>query len=197
MADTTIRSGKVTLFGRYAKWLHTRWPAGVVEKLPESGEDGTTNVPGVYIVGDLTGIPLLKFSSHSGARAIRSIAADPAFKEAGTDPELLDVVIIGAGVSGVAAAMEAEKLGLRYQLFEASQIFSTVVNFPKGKPIYTYPTDMKPDGDLQFRAKVKEALVDEMEARRRAAGVEAITVRVEKIERNARAADRRRHRPER
>ncbi len=51
---------------RYTRWLHTRWPAGVVEKLPESGEFGVTNIPGVRIVGDLTGIPLLKFSSKTG-----------------------------------------------------------------------------------------------------------------------------------
>ena len=28
------------LIKRYTHWLHTRWPAGVVEKLPESGEFG-------------------------------------------------------------------------------------------------------------------------------------------------------------
>ena len=48
---------------RYTKWLHTQWPAGTVEKLPVSGPDGVTAQPGVRIVGDLTGIPLLKFSS--------------------------------------------------------------------------------------------------------------------------------------
>ncbi len=40
---------------RYAHWLNTMWPAGTVEKLPEVREDGTTAVPGVRIVGDLTG----------------------------------------------------------------------------------------------------------------------------------------------
>ena len=25
---------------RYMHWLHTRWPAGTVEKLPECGEHG-------------------------------------------------------------------------------------------------------------------------------------------------------------
>lgn len=169
------------IFSRYAKWLHTRWPAGVVEKLPEVREDGSTNVPGIYVVGDLTGIPLLKFSSHSGARAIKSILADPKFKRGEGDS--LDVAIIGAGVSGVAAAMEAKKDGLKFEIFEASQVFSTVVNFPKGKPIYTYPTEMTPDGDLQFTAQVKEALVDEMEAHRKRAGIEPTPLRIEKLER--------------
>jgi thioredoxin reductase/ferredoxin len=147
-------------------------------------EDGTTSVPGVRIVGDLTGIPLLKFSSDTGARAVQSILAEPDFAGGrSTDPELLDIAIIGGGVSGIAAAIEAKKAGLHYRVFEASQVFSTVANFPKGKPIYTYPTDMKPAGGLQFTADVKEALLDEMEAQRKQAGVEITPARIEKIER--------------
>ena len=61
------------ILSRYTKWLHTQWPAGTVEKLPVSGPDGATTLPGVWIVGDLTGIPLLKFSSHTGAEAVREI----------------------------------------------------------------------------------------------------------------------------
>src|SRR5438552_4568143 len=64
---------------RYTKWLHTQWPAGTVEKLPDSGEDGATALPGVRIVGDLTGIPPLKFSSDTGARAVRAILQEPDF----------------------------------------------------------------------------------------------------------------------
>src|SRR5450759_1180724 len=59
----------MSLVGRYAHWLHTRWPAGTVERLPEMQDDGSTAVAGVRIVGDLTGVPLLKFSADSGARA--------------------------------------------------------------------------------------------------------------------------------
>ena len=65
-----------SLFARYTHWLHTRWPAGTVETLPECDEHGRTALAGVRIVGDLTGIPLLKFSSDSGARAVREIAAE-------------------------------------------------------------------------------------------------------------------------
>src|SRR5476649_359132 len=133
---------------RYTHWLHTQWPAGTVEKLPVSGEDGATRIPGVRIVGDLTGIPLLKFSSATGAGAVRAILREPEFSrkdEGGTmkDGEgIFDLVIVGAGVAGVSAAIEAKKAGLRFVVFEATQIFSTVVNFPKQKPIYTYPTEM-------------------------------------------------------
>jgi hypothetical protein len=60
---------------RYIRWLHTKWPAGQVEKLPVSADDGSTNVPGLYIAGDLRGIPLLKFAADSGARVIQTVAA--------------------------------------------------------------------------------------------------------------------------
>ena len=168
----------------YTNWLHTRWPAGTVEKLPEANDDGTTSVPGIRIVGDLTGIPLLKFSSDSGARAVQSILAEPDFAGGRSrDSELLDLAIIGGGVSGVAAAIEAKKAGLSFKVFEATQVFSTVANFPKAKPIYTYPTDMKPAGGLQFTAKVKETLLVEMEEQRQKAGVEITPGRIERLER--------------
>ena len=158
----------MSLIGRYTHWLHTRWPAGTVEKLPEIREDGTTAVPGVRIVGDLTGVPLLKFSSDSGARAMRAILAESEFarQRPPADSDVLDVAIVGGGVSGIAAALEAKKAGLSFAVFEATEVFSTVANFPKGKPIYTYPTGMTPAGDLQFRSEVhpKEQLLEDMEA---------------------------------
>src|SRR5205814_8284291 len=113
---------------RYTKWLHAQWPAGTVEKLPVSGVDGVTAQPGVRIAGDLTGIPLLKFSSHTGAEAVRAILREPNFSKSDSgkrlqrtrsdgqafqpESDLLDLAIIGAGVAGISAAIEAKKAGL-------------------------------------------------------------------------------------
>ena len=172
----------VSLIQRYTHWLHTKWPAGLVEKLPEAGEDGRTAVPGVRIVGDLTGIPLLKFSADSGAKAVRSILAESDFPSQRGQEGVLDLAIIGGGVSGYAAAIEAQKSGLDFNLYEALQDFSTVANFPKGKPIYTYPTEMTPAGELQFKADVKEGLMEELEVQRKEQGVSSHPLRVDKIE---------------
>ncbi len=169
---------------RYMNWLHTRWPAGTVEKLPEVRAGGLTSVEGVRIVGDLTGIPLLKFSADSGARAVQDILEEEDFKRRkGVDQAVLDLVIVGAGVSGMAAAIEAKKKNLRFKVIEAAQPFSTIVNFPKGKPIYTYPREMVPAGDLQFRAEVKEGLLDELKEQQVQAGVEIDIVRIDHLER--------------
>ena len=171
-----------SLISKYTHWLHTQWPAGTVEPLPDSRENGATVVPGVRVVGDLTGIPLLKFSADGGAKALRAIIAEPDFKKA-SDPEVFDVAIVGGGVSGISAAIEARCAGLNFVVFEATQNFSTLTNFPKAKPIYTYPTGMTPDGGLQFTATVKEELLAEMEEQRRAANIEPVAARIERIER--------------
>jgi NosR/NirI family transcriptional regulator, nitrous oxide reductase regulator len=174
-----------SIFARYTHWLHTCWPAGTVEKLPECDEYGLTRLPGVRIVGDLTGVPLLKFSSDTGARAVREIASELAeTRSESRGAELLDLAIVGAGVAGVSAAIEARTAGLNFAIFEAAQVFSTVVNFPRAKPIYTYPREMKLDGGLQFTADVKEALIEEMEAQRKQAGVEITEARIERLERD-------------
>ncbi len=177
-----------SLIHRYARWLHERWPAGTVEKLPEVDARYRSNVPGLYIVGDLTGIPLLKFSSHSGALAVADIVDDEDFqrqREGGGGEGVLDVVIVGAGVSGMAAALAAREAGLRYEILEATEPFSTVVNFPKGKPIYTYPREMTPAGDLQFAAEVKEPLVAELREQTLDRGIEPRMARVERVEGSA------------
>jgi thioredoxin reductase/ferredoxin len=170
---------------RYMEWLHTGWPAGIVEPIPESRSGGATAVEGVRIAGDLTGIPLLKFSSDTGARAAAAVAEELAAELRPADPDLLDLAIIGGGVSGIAAALEARRRGLRFAVFEASEPFSTVANFPAGKPIYTYPSAMTPSGELQFRAEVhpKEELLASLEAQRRAAGIEPVIARVDRVER--------------
>ncbi len=173
---------RIPILGRYIHWLHTRWPAGLVEKLPDAREDFSTAVPGLYVVGDLTGIPLLKLSADSGARAVQNLIAKHAPKGGG---DLLSLAIIGGGVSGYAAAIEAKKQGLDVTLFEASEPFSTIVNFPKRKPIYTYPSDMTPAGDLQFHAKsdVKEGLLEDLYEQAEAAGIEPTIARVEQVRR--------------
>ena len=148
---------------RYADWLHMQWPDGDVSRLPRVDENYQTNVDGVYVVGDLAGVPLLKFSLDSGTKAVRHIANDASFSP-GAQEDAYDVVILGAGASGMAAAREAENQGLSYVVLEATKRFATIKDFQMGKPIYTYPKSMTPAGDIQVSAPVKEALVDELES---------------------------------
>ena len=162
---------------KYMHWLHTQWPAGTVEKLPEVDGDGIGSVPGIAVVGDLTGVPLLKFALDSGARAVDSLVRDLGSSGAGDG---VDLVIIGAGVSGMAAAKQALKHNLRFVLVEAAEPFFTISNFPKKKPIFTYPAEMDPHGDLKVQSDIKEDLVEEL--RRQTAEIDVRMGRAESVE---------------
>ena len=168
---------------RYTGWLHGRWPAGTVEKFPVVSADGSTGVPGLYVVGDLAGIPLLKFAADTGARTVRTIVGDPSFSRRDRLPEdaVRELVIVGAGVSGMSAAAEARKLGVDAVVIEASEPFATIVNFPKEKPIYTYPTAMIPAGSLQLTAKLKEPLLAQLQQQAASAGIVPVAARVARV----------------
>ncbi len=148
-----------SILTRYTDWLHGRWPHGGVEKLPIVGEDFSTNVAGIYVVGDLTGIPLLKFALDSGAKAARTVAEKTKVPDAA-----YDLAIVGGGVAGIAAAVEARRQKLRFVVIETAELFSTIANFPKQKPIFTYPTTMQPEGELEVSATIKEDLLAELQA---------------------------------
>jgi thioredoxin reductase/polyferredoxin len=138
-----------------------------VEPLPIVRPDGGTNVAGLWIAGDLAGIPLLKFAIDSGARAVRAIArALPPDR----DRAIPDVAILGAGPAGLNAALEARALGLSALVLDAAEPMATIATFPVAKPIYAYPRAWKPAGRLEVSARVKEPLLDELRAQ--AAGVD-------------------------
>ena len=173
-----------SLFANYAHWLHYQWPAGQVEKYPQISEKGKTGVRGVRITGDLTGIPLLKFAVDSGVNAVRDILQElDARGRREAESDILDLAIIGGGVSGISAAIEAKRLGLSFKVFDTKGPFSTIADFPAGKPILAYPTEMIPAGDFQVSADKKESLLEEMEAQRQTHGIEVTAERVDHVER--------------
>ena len=96
-----------------------------------------------------------------------------------------DLIIVGAGLGGLSAALEARKAGLSFKILEASEPFSTIVNFPKGKPIFTYPKEMTPAGDLTITAEIKEPLLDELRRQTIEAGIDVTHARAERIERKS------------
>jgi len=165
----------------YTHWLHLQWPAGVPEALPEVGHHGETKVSGIRIAGDLRGIPLLKFAADSGAKAIQEFIKEGAFTKNSTN--ILDLAIIGGGVAGLSAALEAQKSGLKFEVYESAEAFSTIVNFTNNKPIFTYPTDMRPAGDLTLSANTKEDLLTELRSQAEDKKISFHIQHVDRIER--------------
>ena len=149
-----------SIISNYFNWLQKDAPAGEVERYPEIDKNGETSVKGIFIVGDLTGIPLLKLAAESGKKVIDYLISSNGFQNNSDD--IHDVVIIGAGPAGIAAAIEAHKNNLNYKVLESAQKFNTIVNFPKNKPIFAEPIEFKQESEIIINDGTKESLLDEL-----------------------------------
>src|SRR5262245_21535459 len=116
-----------------------------------------SNIPGLFIVGDLAGAPVIKYAMAQGYEVIEHIASLPG-AVGGADEKLFDVVIVGAGAGGLNAALQAQERGLRYVLIEKEQIANTIENFPEGKWVYAEPDSQPPKGKLWLDGASKEEL---------------------------------------
>ena len=67
-----------------------------------------SSVKGLFVVGDVTGLPLVKVAANQGREVIERMEKVGLFKNS-ADLEGLDLVIVGGGPAGISAAIEAEK----------------------------------------------------------------------------------------
>ncbi len=144
----------MNLISKYFNWLQKDVPKGDVEKYPQIDSNGETSVKGIFIIGDLTGIPLLRLAAESGKKIIDQFKNDSEFqklKSSNQDKDILDLIIIGAGPAGIAAGIEASKNKLNYKILESAQKFNTIINFPKGKPIFAEPKEFTQVSDLKIK----------------------------------------------
>ncbi|NUM76376.1 NAD(P)-binding domain-containing protein [candidate division KSB1 bacterium] len=117
-----------------------------------------SNIAGLYIVGDLAGAPVIKYAMAQGFEVVEHIATLPN-AIGGSDRELYDVVVIGAGAAGLNAALQASERGMRYVLLEKEQIANTIENFPEGKYVYAEPDSQPAKGKLWLDGATKEDLI--------------------------------------
>jgi len=149
---------------KYFNWLQKDVPTGEVEQFPEINRFGETNVKGIYVIGDLTGIPLLKLASESGAKIIHQWNKDEKFQESrnNKDKDIFDFIIIGGGPAGIAAGLEASKNNYKFKILESAKPFNTIANFPKGKPIYSEPQHIQQVSEIKIRKDIKETLLEDL-----------------------------------
>jgi NosR/NirI family transcriptional regulator, nitrous oxide reductase regulator len=147
----------------YFNWLQKDCPTGLVEKYPELDGKSQTSLKGCYVVGDLTGIPLLKMAADGGSHKVRQLSYEKDFIDSvGKNKDIYDIVIVGGGPAGVSAAIECQKRKLNYVLLEGSKLFNTIENFPKGKPILAKPDDYETTSELQLKDGIKESLLEDL-----------------------------------
>jgi thioredoxin reductase/NAD-dependent dihydropyrimidine dehydrogenase PreA subunit len=113
-----------------------------------------SNVPGVFIAGELGGMGLIRNALMQGQQALEAIA-----KAARRHPGAYDVLIIGAGPAGLAASLAAKQLGLNYHTLEQESLGGAVFQYPRGKLVMTSPVELPIIGTVQFRNTTKEELL--------------------------------------
>ena len=124
--------------------------------IPYVKPDFETNVPGVFIAGELGGMGLIRNAVEQGRQAMDSISKLDGLGRG----DGYDVVVIGAGPAGFAASLGAMKAGLRFVTLEQDSLGGTVSHFPRGKLVMTQPAELPIVGKMKFTETTKEKLLD-------------------------------------
>jgi thioredoxin reductase/NAD-dependent dihydropyrimidine dehydrogenase PreA subunit len=120
-----------------------------IKSLPVPTRDSKfmTNVPGCYIIGDVSGTPLIKNAANEGAAVIEYIKAE--LDQLPSEPNAdFDVAIIGVGPAGLSAAVRAKQFGLKYVGIERDTVLATINTYPKEKYLFFKPETMKALGAI-------------------------------------------------
>ncbi|MFN0083863.1 MAG: NAD(P)-binding domain-containing protein [Blastocatellia bacterium] len=128
-------------------------------KVPSRNQSFETNVPGIYLIGDVSGVPLIKNAINEGGAVIDFVAEDLKKSPAAAE---YDVAIIGIGPAGLSATALARQRGLKYIAIEQDQIVATIQQtYQAGKYVFFNPVDQPARGGIRLEGAgaAKEAMI--------------------------------------
>jgi len=126
--------------------------------IPQVNPDFQTNVPGIFIAGELGGMGLIRNAVKQGVEAVDSICKLDGVGKSGGD--VIDLVIVGAGPAGIAASLAAKDKKLNFVTLEQDSVGGTVSHYPRGKIVMTAPAVLPIVGKMKFKETTKEALME-------------------------------------
>ncbi|RYZ60175.1 MAG: 4Fe-4S dicluster domain-containing protein [Proteobacteria bacterium] len=117
-------------------------------ELPKIDGNFQTNVPGMYIAGELGGMGLIRNAVKQG-----KLAGEHATKNlrSGLNTDF-DVIVVGAGPAGLSAALVAAMEKKKYVCIEQNKFGGTIYNFPKQKVVMSFALDLPMVGQFKFKA---------------------------------------------
>jgi len=119
-------------------------------KVPNRDQRFMTNVPGVYLIGDVSGVPLIKNAINEGGAVVDYIVEDLKHNQVNGKADF-DVAIVGIGPAGLSATALAKQRGLKYIAIEQDQIVGTIQQtYQAGKYVYFNPVDKPVEGGIRL-----------------------------------------------
>ena len=119
-----------------------------------------TNIPNLFIVGELGGLALIKNAINQGRDCIDTITTrmrQGRFPASG--PDIYDVLIVGAGPGGISASLRAIENKLTYITLEQDEVGGTVAKYPRQKLVMTSPVQFPGYGKFKRTELSKENLL--------------------------------------
>jgi thioredoxin reductase (NADPH) len=125
--------------------------------MPRLSREYETNIPGLFIIGELGGLALIKNAVNQGRECMDTIARRVASQP--STPGILDVCVVGAGPGGLSASLRAVERALSYVTLEQEGIGGTVAKYPRQKLVMTSPVEFPLHGRFKKLEISKEELL--------------------------------------
>ncbi len=147
-------------------------------RLPQVNDQKETTLKGVYAVGEVSGTPLVKLGLNEGHDLVMRLASE--LQNSKSQEDVYDLVIVGAGSSGLGAAAAAKKMGLSAVVLEANHLAETIYTMTRGKWIFAEPEDAPLKSEIWFEECTRETLLEKWTAQVQELGLDIRTF--EKVE---------------
>jgi thioredoxin reductase (NADPH) len=127
--------------------------------MPQLTPDYETTIPGLFIIGELGGLALIKNAVNQGRDCVDTIAARLKEHPIPPTPGVHDVLVVGAGPAGISASLRAIENKLNYLTIERDEIGGTVAKYPRQKLVMTSPVEFPMYGKFKKMQLSKENLL--------------------------------------
>ncbi|MBK7076506.1 MAG: NAD(P)-binding domain-containing protein [Myxococcales bacterium] len=124
-------------------------------ELPRVNASFETSHPGVYVVGELGGMGLIKNAIAQARQAGDDIARAGRRGRAGE----LDAIVVGAGPAGLGSALALMAHGLRVLVLEQAAFGGTITHYPRAKVVMTGNLELPGYGTVRRKTMSKEDLL--------------------------------------
>lgn len=125
-------------------------------ELPHISKEFETNIPGIFVAGELGGMGLIKNAVEQGRQAVEYFIK----KSHPKSEAKYDLIIVGAGPAGISASLTAAKNNLKFLTLEQDSLGGTVFNFPRAKIVMTAPMELPLWGKVKLVETSKSELLD-------------------------------------